>query len=220
MTVQSDYDGMAQVYDRVYQDSQQVQVENRALKRFLLAHNMLEGHVLDLGCGTGLALDFGANPSKYVGLDISQGMLDLFEKKYPGVKVLHADMDELHDTGIAEGAYDRVISVFGGISYVHNPQRLFNEVNYILASGGKAYLMGYAVRWGFGQNTCTEGNGILSYRLLYTPTLIRGLAERARFRKVTLHPFSLFPEVLGRADGLVAQLAPRFSRYIGVLVEK
>lgn len=69
--------------------------------------------VLDLGCGTGLEMDwyFQRNPSaKVTGIDLAEGMLEAFRGKYPE-KELHLICGSYFDVPFGNGVFDAAVSV-------------------------------------------------------------------------------------------------------------
>ena len=69
--------------------------------------------VLDLGCGTGLELEyyFELNPTARVtGIDLSQGMLDALSAKLEG-KDISLICDSYFDAPFGEGVFDAAVSV-------------------------------------------------------------------------------------------------------------
>lgn len=69
-------------------------------------------HVLDLGCGTGRALDLGvAAAERYAAVDASQAMLNVLVRKHPKVAAVYpADARDLLDAGtFTRGQFDWVI---------------------------------------------------------------------------------------------------------------
>lgn len=74
---------------------------------------MPDAHILDLGCGTGLELDwfFRENPTATVtGIDLSEGMLDALKRKFPNhsIRLLCGSYFELP---LGEQVYDAAVSV-------------------------------------------------------------------------------------------------------------
>ena len=57
----------------------------------------LFSNCLDLGCGTGFMFDIISEfpVAKYVGIDITQDMLDVFSKKYPSAQTIIANAESL-----------------------------------------------------------------------------------------------------------------------------
>ena len=69
--------------------------------------------ILDLGCGTGLELEFyfHLNPgAKITGIDLSRGMLSALEKKFPG-KDITLICGSYFDVPLGTACYDSAVSV-------------------------------------------------------------------------------------------------------------
>ena len=72
-----------------------------------------KSRVLDLGCGTGLELEFyyRACPSaKVTGIDLSEGMLSALKKKFPE-KDINLIVGSYFDVPLGESAFDAAVSV-------------------------------------------------------------------------------------------------------------
>ena len=107
-TTEEIYDQIAVSYESNYQDDRvgkTVEAENFYIQELMPYQGI--GTVLDCGCGTGMFLDlFNIDPSNYTGIDISQKMLDIANKKYPNNSFIKSDFLE------HQGLYDFVISLF------------------------------------------------------------------------------------------------------------
>lgn len=71
------------------------------------------GHILDLGCGTGLELNwyFAEHPSARVtGIDLSEGMLAALRKKFPD-KALNLIPGSYFEVPLGENRFDGAVSV-------------------------------------------------------------------------------------------------------------
>ena len=71
------------------------------------------GHILDLGCGTGLELNwyFARHPEAEVtGIDLSEGMLSALKAKYPG-KTLNLRRGSYFEVPLGENVFDGAVSV-------------------------------------------------------------------------------------------------------------
>jgi hypothetical protein len=110
--IPSAYDPIAPVYDQVFSDPAS-QAENRAL----MAHigDVRQSHVLDIGCGTGLFLDY-LRPAAYTGIDPSFPMLTCLKAKHPGYAdhVLACPLE-----AFVGGGYDLAVCLFGTANYIH-----------------------------------------------------------------------------------------------------
>ena len=228
---------MANVYDNAYVGKRE-QYEDSLINKYLLKHKILEGSVLDLGCGTGKVLEFKHNITEYYGIDLSKKMLKICRKRHQGlndafrhnVNLINGDMDNLETypdmfspvtKHIYKKKFDNVVSTYGSISYLKQPEKLPKILKKVLKTNGKAYLMGYGVRWGFGQNKTTETNGILSYRLLYTPEMLKGLFQD--FKILEIRPLSVvldrIPRILWGIESSMQTKMLRQGLYLGVLLQ-
>jgi ubiquinone/menaquinone biosynthesis C-methylase UbiE len=137
MKTQTFYDTIAPRYDTRFVDAVS-RIENELATMNLPARN-----VLDLGCGTGLYLEY-CQPSVYVGLDISEGMLSVARSKFPTHRFIQGDMSAipLPDTSV-----DSVVSLFGSFSYCLTPHRCVEEINRVLRPGGRVVVMALGQRY-------------------------------------------------------------------------
>ena len=214
------YDNMANVYDNVYVGKREKQ-EDKLTNEYLLIHNLLQGSVLDLGCGTGNILDYKHNITEYYGIDISKKMLKIHKKRHKDSFINLINDDMSNQKNYPDKKFDNIVSTFGSISYLKNPEKLPKILKKCLKENGKAYLMGYGVRWGFGQNIKTETNGIYSYRLLYTPEMIKGLFQD--FKILEIRPLSVIldrtPRILWGMESFMQTKMLRQGLYLGVLLQ-
>lgn len=126
------YDRLSPRYDERYSTDAYL-AENAQLFNALTP--FLKGSVLDIGCGTGLLLEyFPTSPFMYLGIDPSQGMMNEFIRKFPS----HAFKQQTFDQFNYDGQFDTAIALFGSPSYI-------NPDNYekLLAVGKNYYFMFY-----------------------------------------------------------------------------
>ena len=95
--------------------------------------------VLDLGCGTGLELEYlyAINPEAAVtGIDLSQGMLDKMKSKFPDKK-LRAVRGSFFDIIFGITAFDCIVSVEALHHYtLRSKSALYRRVRQALKHGG------------------------------------------------------------------------------------
>jgi len=104
----SEYDAICNDYDGAHKDALSI-AENSALFD-MLNFNSAES-VLDIGCGTGLFLDY-CSPKNYLGIDPSAGMLRVFREKHTKTTI-QTKFEEF-----SGGKFDLVVSLFGSASYI------------------------------------------------------------------------------------------------------
>lgn len=113
---ESAYDDVAQQYEALWSTPRAV-AEDRMLMDKLKP--LLKGRVLDIGCGTGLLLDYCARhiePIRYTGIDPSDGMLNILKSKHPAFakRVLNVCFE---DFWVGQ-KYDTIVCLWGGLNYV------------------------------------------------------------------------------------------------------
>lgn len=102
--------------------------------------------ILDLGCGTGLELDFyfPLNPTARVtGIDLAEGMLAALGEKYPD-KALRLIRGSYFDVPFEKGRYDAAVSVESLHHFTREEKiPLYRKVYEALAPGGCFLLTDY-----------------------------------------------------------------------------
>lgn len=139
MDVRVAFDKLAIHYDRAF------------LRKIDLVENEIvfgliprDGHVLDLGCGTGLYLEY-CHPNGYVGLDISPNMLEIASAKFPEQTFIEGDMADLG--AFDDNSYDAIVSIMGSFSYCLQPDRTIAEIWRVLRPGGVIFIMACGKRY-------------------------------------------------------------------------
>jgi demethylmenaquinone methyltransferase/2-methoxy-6-polyprenyl-1,4-benzoquinol methylase len=132
MDVEKAYDAVAKDYDSYYIRAIDL-VENELVFRLLRDWDGM----LDLGCGTGLLLDY-LHPKSYVGLDISQGMLAQARQKWPGHFFVHGDMAAIP---YEAHRFDSVVCMFGSFCHCAFPEDVILEMNRVLKPRGRLCVM-------------------------------------------------------------------------------
>lgn len=103
-------------------------------------------HILDLGCGTGLELEayYPLNPSaKVTGIDLSQGMLEALELKFP-----HKDITLIYgsyfDVPLGVSAFEGAVSVESLHHFTKEEKiPLYTKLHRALKDGGYFILTDY-----------------------------------------------------------------------------
>ncbi|MCX6694298.1 MAG: methyltransferase domain-containing protein [Methanomicrobiales archaeon] len=167
--VQQHYNSVAAEYDHRYHHQRRGRCYYSHISDTILACLPRGGHLLDIGCGTGLFIDrYLASGGTATGIDISPGMV---------AKAQHRCRESTCSVGTAEhipfkgDSFDAVASLLA-FSYVSNPHKMLQEAYRVLSPGGSLAI-------------CTLGRNILTYGLpaIYT------MGEVMRIRHVGMGDF-------------------------------
>jgi SAM-dependent methyltransferase len=109
-----------------------------ALDALALATNT---RLLDVGCGSGLALRLAADRGAAVsGLDASTGLLEHARRRVPGAPVVEG---ELEDLPFADDSFD-VVTGFNSFQYATRPAAALAEAARVLAPSGRVLYLNWA----------------------------------------------------------------------------
>lgn len=135
--LEHEYDEFAKNYDGNY-STPEYRKEDEALMTVI--GQFAVGKTLDVGCGTGLYLDYiFVAPDEYLGVDPSQGMLDRAREKHPKYRFVKGTLEEQNVFEL--GQFNTVVALYGVASYL-NPER-YELVTDLTKRGGTYFLMAY-----------------------------------------------------------------------------
>lgn len=160
-TISGNYDGL----NRVISLGSDLKWRRRVLK---LVKSKNPDSILDIATGTGdLAIKFAENinATRIVGLDLSEGMLSIAQKKVNGthlekkVKFIKGDSESLP---FEDGSFD-VITVSFGIRNFENLEKGLSEIRRVLKTGGLFVILETSVpqKFPFRQGYFMYTKGIL-----------------------------------------------------------
>lgn len=197
------YDLLAEKYDVEY-NTTVARVENETVFAMVRKAGCDRGHVLDLGCGTGLFLEYcPIGLRNYTGIDVSSGMLAVARKKFPGHAFYQADMADL--SFLPAGSLGSVVSLFASFAYALEPERVIAEIGRLLAPGGRFFVMTLGPRYGAGRPEILAGlNVAVPWRMWEGKELRRqfepiGRTRLRGMRAVSNHRLGRLPYRLMRA---------------------
>ncbi len=122
------YNSTAGGYDRRYRELQKYKFEE--IRKYVVD----SARILDVGCGTGLALETIFNEKKFVvGVDFSIEMLKRANGSFDERPFVVADADNLP---FREESFDLVIS-FTLLQNMPEPKKTVSEMNRVVSPGGK-----------------------------------------------------------------------------------
>lgn len=105
-----------------------------------------DAHILDLGCGTGLELEwyFRLNPTaKVTGIDLAEGMLGALKEKFPE-KQLHLIRGSYFDVPFGKGIFQGAVSVESLHHFTKEEKiPLYRKLREALKDGGWFILTDY-----------------------------------------------------------------------------
>mgnify|MGYP001949321962 CR=1 FL=1 len=110
-----------------------------------------EGSILDIWCGSWRLIEqynsyFWYLPSKYLGLDLSQWLLDEAKVSYPDMDFVRANMLDVNQvTTIQKFTNIFLIASFHHLDTVENRQQLLTDLYSILSSGWKIFMTNWAL---------------------------------------------------------------------------
>jgi SAM-dependent methyltransferase len=97
--------------------------------------------LLDVGCGSGLALRLAADRGATVsGLDASSALLEHARRRVPGAPLLQGELEELP---FADDSFD-VVTGFNSFQYAARPAAALGEAARVLAPGGCVLYLNWA----------------------------------------------------------------------------
>jgi ubiquinone/menaquinone biosynthesis C-methylase UbiE len=153
--------------------------EQAALSRVALAAR--NRTILDIGVGAGRTVPGLLQISTdYLGVDISQEMVDACRRRFPGVAFQLADARAL--TGVADASVHLVMFSCSGIGMVSHDDRLLilREVRRVLEPGGVFLFSTH------NQNSADHDAGFKLPGFSFAANPLRLFARLARFSKLTL----------------------------------
>jgi len=170
--VQSHYDDIADVYDQRYDHRERGKIYYDHIASAVLGKIHPKGHLLDIGCGTGLFLEryLGEGTSRTAaGIDISPGMIKKAQERYPDLSYVVGNAELLP---FESESFDSISSLLA-FSYLQNPGRSLMDCNRVLVPGGRLAV-------------CTLGKNIFTSSL---PALY-SIGARMKIRRVGVGSFA------------------------------
>lgn len=142
------YDSLAEEYDSRYTSPMCIE-ENAAVRDILIKYGVASRRTIDIGCGTGFALDC-LDITRYKGIDISAEMIKVARRKYP--KKIFA-VEDIQKAGSKLTPYDAALSLFS-IPYIgkESAENIYRMLKYggicIAVYYNKPYLNAGSVYYG------------------------------------------------------------------------
>jgi len=132
------YDRMASEYDGWKQRNWYYYLDLQKCHRFIVPANQ---RVLEIGCGTGDLLN-ALKPSRGLGIDISQKMIEIAKKKYPDLEFKTGDAECLN----LDERFDYVV-MSNLIGSLNDIWQAFRELKKVVHSGSRVVITYYNYLW-------------------------------------------------------------------------
>jgi phosphatidylethanolamine/phosphatidyl-N-methylethanolamine N-methyltransferase len=134
------YDAQSVIYDKTFGRLVKRRVE-RAIEHMNIADTDL---VLDLGIGTGASLNYYPDRGQIIGIDLSEGMLQLCRKKIRERGLRRATVFQADALALpfADNTFDRIF-ISHVISVVSDPARLVREAQRVAKPGARIVMLNH-----------------------------------------------------------------------------
>lgn len=203
------FNKLANVYDHYFSDAEAI-TENEQLFEFIQSSGFHKGNILDMGCGTGLFLEYMQDvlPTEYLGIDISENMLQKAQQKFPQHQFKRADMQ---DTSLISNSFDTVISTFGSFSYCEWPENVITEIARMLKPQGEFLIMAYTHQYQNRESHIINKCNTPTYFRTYSSTELYNLFKR-HFTNAKVIPFTQY---FWNVTGTQRMIDPKIEKMIG-----
>ncbi|MBD2701395.1 class I SAM-dependent methyltransferase [Spirosoma sp. BT702] len=113
-------------------------VHQRLLFPYVEAAKMVNGNVLEIGCGWGRGLELLTKAADhYTGIDKNEALIKALGEAYPDATFIAANIPPL--SGLADNTFDFIVT-FQVIEHIENDDLFIREAHRVLKPGGKLLL--------------------------------------------------------------------------------
>lgn len=215
-SVISYYDQEASMYDSGYSTALCL-AENEIVMAMIAP--LLGEKVLDVGCGTGILLDY-LPVHDYLGIDISPGMIAFAKEKYPDRLFIVKEMEEAISQ-MPPDSFDSIVALFGPFSYSLRPAHLLREFYRVLKPGGTLILMPYTKRiennFFLGEYNTSSEQSIS--KIFYDQKMLENLIRNSDFEIFRIKGINFFGNFTEAQDAIYrVQRTPEF--YFDLLMKE
>lgn len=213
-------------YDANYSDAV-CQAENRELAAMLdsllspgrPARRPPMFDILDVGCGTGLVPDLLSESETfrevwadgYVGIDLSDAMLNVAQQKHTDLHFLHGSMDHL-DLLVNGCRFDAAVSTFA-LCHSDDPAGVIEQMWRVLSPGGRLLIVTNGP--GFPRYPAKQANYITEEKpRLVSAGELAAYARASWFTDVTVTGFSYGSDLIRLERRILGRRFPNRAAYL------
>ncbi len=153
-----DFNEMAFYYDAMYVDSTGYENECEQVCALVEKYGKTDSNaLLDIACGTGEQARFLSRHFQVVGLDLSEGMLEIARQKVPNAEFFAADMCDFD----LRRQFDVAINLYGSIGFAENFERMkaaMEKAHSHLKPGGVFLLTPWSTKESFQEGIFSTAN--------------------------------------------------------------
>ncbi len=135
-------DRLAPERDRWIERNTYFHQEDRRYMRFLIPEGL---SVLDLGCGTGQLLA-ALNPSRGVGIDFSEGMIEVARHNYPDLEFRVGDVEDPSVLAALDGPFD-IIVLSDTIGSLNDCESMLGNLHGLCSRDTRIVIAYYSYLW-------------------------------------------------------------------------
>ncbi|MEQ1584411.1 MAG: class I SAM-dependent methyltransferase [Cyclobacteriaceae bacterium] len=113
-------------------------IHQRLLKAYVLASELVNGNLLEVGCGEGRGIDLLLpRVTQYTAIDKIEPVIGRLTRKYPTAKFYSGNIPPL--SAFADNCFDSIVS-FQVIEHIEDDKLFLKEIHRVLKPGGIALL--------------------------------------------------------------------------------
>lgn len=194
MSAAQAYDLLAPEYDGNFQKAMFL-AENEVIRDLILEQDCARGDVLDLGCGTGLFLEYiPKDPRNYIGIDPSLQMLQRAQAKFPEFAPCFIQSGWEHLPTLRK--FDSAVALFGPFNYVQDQLTALRALREVLRPGGRFFIMSFTARYHQRKSYIVSSTGLEVPFATFTARQLLEMGSRFGFTDLDLTPFHMCAESL------------------------
>ncbi|TAF67881.1 MAG: class I SAM-dependent methyltransferase [Cytophagales bacterium] len=113
-------------------------IHQRLFAAYIQAAPLIEGNLLEIGCGLGRGIDVLIEKAKqYTGIDKNAQLIEMLQAKYPTLQFVEQNIPPM--SSLPDDTFDTIVS-FQVIEHIAKDELFISEIKRVLKKGGKAII--------------------------------------------------------------------------------